>query len=33
VVLSVIAGKVRDVKAFRWDTRARDFVEVALDVS
>jgi proteasome lid subunit RPN8/RPN11 len=33
VVLSVIEGKVREVKAFRWDASARDFVEVALDVS
>lgn len=33
VVVSVIDGKVRDVKAFRWDAARRDFVEVALEVS
>ena len=33
VVLSVMDGRVRDVKAFRWDANARDFVEVALDIS
>jgi len=33
VVLSVIDGRVRDVKAFRWDPAARDFLAVALEVS
>ena len=31
VVVSVIDGEVRDVKAFRWQESARDFVEVPLD--
>lgn len=31
VVVSVIDGEVRDVKAFRWQQAARDFLEVALD--
>jgi len=33
VVVSVIEGTVREVKAFRWDATGRDFVEVALEVS
>jgi proteasome lid subunit RPN8/RPN11 len=33
VVLSVIDRRVRDVKAFRWDAAARDFLEVALEIS
>jgi proteasome lid subunit RPN8/RPN11 len=33
VVLSVIDGKLRDVKAFRWDAAARDFLEVALEIA
>jgi len=33
IVLSVIDGQVRDVKAFRWDTSTRDFVEVRLEVA
>ena len=32
VVLSVIDGVVRDVKAFRWDAATRDFVAVELRV-
>ncbi|MFN8641509.1 MAG: Mov34/MPN/PAD-1 family protein [Candidatus Binatia bacterium] len=31
VVVSVIDGAVRDLKAFRWNAAARDFLEVALD--
>lgn len=30
LVVSVIDGEVRDVKAFRWQAAARDFVEVPL---
>jgi proteasome lid subunit RPN8/RPN11 len=30
IVVSVIDGSARDVKAFRWSDTARDFVEVAL---
>lgn len=33
IVLSVIDGEVRDVKAFQWDDSARDFHEVALQVA
>ena len=33
IVLSVIDGTVRDVKAFRWDEATRDFVGVELRVS
>ena len=32
IVVSVINGKVREVKAFCWDASARDFVEVALQI-
>lgn len=32
VVVSVIDGEVRDVKAFRWQEAARDFLEVPLEV-
>lgn len=32
IVVSVIAGKVMDAKAFRWDNVQRDFVEVELRV-
>lgn len=31
IVVSVIDGAVRDIKAFRWDEAARDFLEVPLD--
>jgi proteasome lid subunit RPN8/RPN11 len=33
IVMSVIDGTVRDMKAFRWDEPARDFVEQPLQVS
>ncbi len=33
IVLSVIDGEVRDVKAFRWDEAARDFLEGALQIT
>ena len=33
IVLSVIDGAVRDVKAFGWDEAARDFVEMPLRVA
>lgn len=33
IVLSVIDGVVRDVKAFQWDAATRDFVAVELQVS
>jgi proteasome lid subunit RPN8/RPN11 len=32
IVLSVIDGAVRDVRAFRWDAAARDFLPVPLHV-
>ena len=32
IVVSVIDGEVRDVKAFRWQESAGDFVEVPLDI-
>ena len=32
IVVSVIDGEVRDVKAFRWDEGARDFTEVPFEV-
>jgi proteasome lid subunit RPN8/RPN11 len=31
IVVSVIDGEVRDIKAFRWQEAARDFLEVPLD--
>ncbi|MBX3023500.1 Mov34/MPN/PAD-1 family protein [bacterium] len=31
IVVSVIDGEVRDVKAFRWQEAARDFLEVPLE--
>lgn len=33
IVISVIDGEVRDIKAFRWDAEAGDFREQMLDVS
>ena len=33
VVLSVMDGRVRDIKAFRWDPAAHDFVAVALEIA
>ena len=33
IVLSVIDGRVRDVKAFVWDAAARDFREDALEIA
>jgi proteasome lid subunit RPN8/RPN11 len=32
IVVSVVDGEVRDVKAFRWDAAARDFLEVPLEM-
>jgi proteasome lid subunit RPN8/RPN11 len=31
IVVSVIDGEVRDIKAFRWQEAAREFLEVPLD--
>jgi len=33
IVVSVIDGKVRDVKAFRWDPARQDFIEVGLEIA
>jgi proteasome lid subunit RPN8/RPN11 len=33
IVISVMDGEVRDVKAFRWQDAARDFVEVPLETA
>lgn len=33
IVVSVIDGEVRDVKAFRWQEVARDFLEVPLETA
>lgn len=33
IVMSVIDGEVRDMKAFRWDEAKRDFLEVPLHTS
>ena len=33
IVVSVIDGEVRDVKAFRWQEAARDFLEVPLEAA
>ena len=32
IVMSVIDGELRDTKAFRWDLKAADFVEVPLQI-
>jgi proteasome lid subunit RPN8/RPN11 len=33
IVVSVIDGEVREIKAFRWQEAARDFVEVPLETT
>ena len=33
IVVSVMDGRVRDVKAFLWDPTARDFLEVPLEIA